>query len=66
MATKSILKNITIKNKATTRSLTNALENAGKKQVKDVTFSRGVRQADRALIQTLFGETHHAETDRIS
>lgn len=56
MATKSILKNITVKNKATTRSLTNALENAGKKQAKEVQFSRGVRQADREMIKKLFGE----------
>lgn len=65
MATKSILKNITIKDKATTRSLVNALENAGEKQAKEVEFSRGVRQADRDLIRTVFGEKNDDKTDGI-
>lgn len=56
MATKSILKNITIKDKATTRSFINALENADKKSEKEVTFTRAVRTADKELIQKLFGD----------
>ena len=56
MATKSILKNITIKEKVTSRSLINALENADKKKTKNFTFSRGVRVADKELIKKLFGE----------
>lgn len=63
MATKSILKNITIKEKTTSRSLINALENADKKKVKDIEFSRGVRTADKELIQKLFGAE---KNDRIS
>lgn len=56
MATKSILKNITLKDKATTRSFINALENADKKSEKKVEFTRTVRTADRELIQKLFGD----------
>lgn len=55
VATKSILKNITIKKKATSRSLIVALEHADKKSCKDVVLSRGLRTADRAMIQSLFG-----------
>lgn len=54
VATKSILKYITVKEKATSRSLINALEHADKKTSIDVEFSRGVRTADRDLIQQLF------------
>lgn len=64
VATKSILKNITIKKKATSRSLIFALENAGNKSSKDVIFSRGVRTADRDMIRALFGSSNIEEKDQ--
>ena len=54
MATKSILKNITVKNKPTCRSLLSALEHANNKSEKKVTFSRPVRTADKELIKVMF------------
>ena len=56
MATKSILKSVIIKDKVTSSSLINALENAKKKKSKDVVLSRAVRVADSDMIQKLFGE----------
>ena len=64
VATKSILKNITIKEKATSRSLIAALEHADKKSCKDVKFSRGVRTADRDLIRSLFGNKDTEDTNQ--
>lgn len=61
MATKSVLKNITIKTKATSRSLISALEHADKKSSKEVVFSRGIRTADRAMIQSLFGNKNNED-----
>lgn len=56
MATKSILKNIVIKDKKSGSALANALESAkGKKAIK-VEFSRAVRSADDELIKKMFGE----------
>ncbi len=57
MATKSILKSVIIKDKATSTSLINALENAKNKKAIDVTLSRTVRNADSELIKKIFGDT---------
>lgn len=54
MATKSILKNIIIKNKKTCRSLINALENAQNKTAKDVSFSKGYHNATKDEIDKIF------------
>ena len=56
MATKSVLKTINIKEKATCRSLINALEHAENKSSQPVQFSRPVRVADHELAKKLFGE----------
>lgn len=55
MATKSILKSIVIKDKKSSSSLINALENAEGKRSKDVSFSRAVRNADDEMIKKMFG-----------
>lgn len=57
VATKSILKSVIIKDKATSTSLINALENAKNKKAIDVTLSRTVRNADSELIKKIFGDT---------
>ena len=54
MATKSILKNIVIKDKKSCRSLINALENAKGKTRKEVVFSRGYRTATEDDIDKIF------------
>ena len=54
VATKSILKNITIKDKATSRSLINALENASTQMPKDVRFLKSVKVADTEMLQKMF------------
>ena len=51
MATKSILKNIVIKDKKSCSSLINALEGAKGKIAKEVNFSRSVR-----TIKKMFGD----------
>lgn len=56
MATKSILKNIALKDKKSITALVNALVNAKDKSSKKVNFSRSVRTADDDMIQNIFGE----------
>lgn len=56
MATKSILKNIALKDKKSITALVNALINAKDKSSKKVNFSRSVRTADDDMIQNIFGE----------
>lgn len=56
MATKSILKNIVIKDKKTGAALINALESAKDKKAKEVNFSRSVRNADDEMIMKMFGD----------
>lgn len=55
MATKSILKNITVKKPKTSRSLINALENAKNKGCQDVQLSKPVRIASSEDIKMIFG-----------
>ena len=56
MATKSILKNITIKNQKSAKALVSALENASKKSSKKVEYSKGVSKASKQDINKIFGE----------
>lgn len=55
MATKSFLKNITIKNKKSAERFLNALENAEGKKAKKVTFDERVDEVkDSATIKRMF------------
>lgn len=56
MATKSILKNITIKDPKSASMLASALENASGKHSKEVTYARGVRKATKQDIKKIFGD----------
>lgn len=56
MATKSILKNVNIKNRKTAASLINALENASKKGSKEIVYSRAIRSASSEDIKKIFGD----------
>lgn len=56
MATKSVLKCITVKDKDSCFSLVSALEHAKKKKAKEVKMTRPVRKADKDLIQKMFKE----------
>ena len=56
MATKSILKNITIKSKTVGQSFVNALEKAKSSNGKIVTFSKSVKELKHEDISKLFGE----------
>jgi len=58
MATKSILKNINIREKHMGRSLVNALERAENKSVNEVTISKSCSNVRRDQIKTLFGVKH--------
>ena len=55
MATKSILKNVTIKDANAARRLVNALEHAEGKRSKRVALSRTVSSAKKEEIRALFG-----------
>lgn len=55
MATKSILKEVQIKDKASARKLVSALENAGNAKSKRVTVSRTVSTATKEDIRRMFG-----------
>lgn len=55
MATKSILKNITIKDKAYCRSFVSALENSQYKHSKQVTTDKKIRDLSREEIKKVFG-----------
>lgn len=56
MATKSIYKNIVIKDKKLTNNLVFALENAEQKRSKDVKLSKSFREIKKEQIKELFGE----------
>lgn len=56
MATKSILKNIDIKEKRMGRSIILALENAEGKKEKEVKLSRSCREIKGSKIKDLFGD----------
>lgn len=55
MATKSILKNITIKDKALGCAFVSALENAQKKGCKTVTFKKSCTTVKGENIKKIFG-----------
>lgn len=54
MATKSFLKNITIKNKKECNALVKALESASEKNQQEVTFSRSYSVATREDVRKMF------------
>ena len=56
MATKSIYKNIVIKDARLSKSLVSALENSHKKTRKDVKLSKSCREIKRGQIKDIFGE----------
>ena len=56
MATKSILKNVNIKNPKLGKSLVVALENASGKKSKDVTLSRTYSDIRGEKIKEIFGK----------
>lgn len=58
MATKSIYKNVVIKNKQLSKDLASALENAQKKVSKHVHLSKSYHEVKKSEIKELFGETH--------
>lgn len=55
MATKSILKNVYIKDRRTARRLVSALENASGKSSQIVALSRSTKDLDKDEIQKIFG-----------
>ncbi|MBQ2663787.1 MAG: hypothetical protein IJG16_06525 [Clostridia bacterium] len=57
MATKSIYKNISVKNRSFCRTLVSALENAQKKKAKDVQLSRTFSEVKNEDIKSIFGDT---------
>lgn len=63
MATNSILKNVTIRDKKLGRDFVSALENASKKRRVPVTFSRGHFDVKGAAIKEMFEE--ESSDDRI-
>ncbi|MEA1959965.1 MAG: hypothetical protein U9N81_01515 [Bacillota bacterium] len=56
MATKSIYKNVVIKDKRLSKNLLSALENAQNKGSKDVQLSKSYREIKKSQIKELFGE----------
>lgn len=56
MATKSIYKNVNLKNKTLTRGLILALENAMDKQEKEVQISKSVKEIKKNDIMRIFGD----------
>ncbi len=61
MATKSILKNISIKNNASARNLVRALEHAGEKKEKPVDMGHAVSEASRDEIRLIFANSNKRE-----
>ncbi len=59
MATKSILKNINIRNKNLCRNFVNALENAEGKKAKEVVLSRSCTEIKGEIIKEIFGNDNH-------
>lgn len=58
MATKSIYKNVVIKNKQLGKNLVSALENAQDISSKNVQLSKTYREIKKEQIKDLFGEKH--------
>jgi hypothetical protein len=58
MATKSIYKNVVIKNSSLSRTLVSALENAQNKTSKDVRLSKSCRGLKRGQIKDILGESN--------
>ena len=56
MATNSILKNVTIRDKKSGRYFVSALENASKKKSVSATFCRGQSDTKGKAIKEMFGE----------
>lgn len=56
MATKSILKNIDIKDRKMGRAIVSALENSKNKKSKDVVLSRTCEEVKGEKIKLLFGD----------
>lgn len=56
MATKSILKNIDIKEKSMGRSIILALENAEGKKEKEIKLSRSCKEIKGSKIKDIFGD----------
>lgn len=56
MATKSFLKNITIKNKSECNNLVKALENAANKHQPKITFSKSYSVATREDVRKMFAK----------
>lgn len=56
MATKSVLKNIDIRDKHFGRSLVQALENAMEKSSKEVVIKKTVTRATKDQVRKFFGE----------
>lgn len=56
MATKSVLKNVDIKNRKSALALVNALENAKGKHARPVITNRFFSDASRDEIRKMFGE----------
>lgn len=54
MATRSFLKDVTIRNKKDCKALLNAMENAHKKPSQEVKFSKGYSVATREDIRKMF------------
>ena len=55
MATKSILKNVHIKDFRSAKSLVRALENANGKRSQEVVMSRACKELDKSEIEKIFG-----------
>lgn len=55
MATKSVLKNVLIKNRRSAHALVRALENASGKQSQNVSMSRTCKELDKNDVQKMFG-----------
>lgn len=55
MATKSILKNINIKDRHSARSLINALEQSKNTKSKDINYSKVVKDIPKDKIKSIFG-----------
>lgn len=58
MATKSVLKNVDIKTRASALALVSALENAKGKSSQPVVQNRTFTDADKEEIQKMFGGKH--------
>lgn len=56
VATKSITKNVDIRDKKLCRTFVDALENAEKKHAKEVSLSRSFKEVKGSKIKELFGD----------